>query len=72
MRAQNCTLIGFVNVNMDKAGEAPLGIIRAYVRMKGDHSELPESDGRTVMTSTVKMIDFERRLMVTQNSLYQF
>lgn len=45
---------------------------RARVVMKEDHKGMGGRVGEVTITSAVKMIDFERGIIVTQNSIYLF
>ncbi|MHC2552387.1 hypothetical protein [Bradyrhizobium elkanii] len=73
MRLYDCRLLGFVDALGGPIKEMPISCaIRARVIMNEDHEELGGGKDDITITSAVRSIDFERRLIVTQNNLYQF
>ncbi|WP_316207446.1 hypothetical protein [Bradyrhizobium sp. SZCCHNR3118] len=73
MRMFKCSLLGFTDGLGGRIEKMPIsGQIRARVVMGEDHDKLAGSEGEIAITSAIRSIDFERRLIVTQNNVYQF
>ncbi|BBB99741.1 hypothetical protein [Bradyrhizobium elkanii] len=73
MRMFTCKLLGFTDCIGAPIERIPLsGVIKARVEMGEDHDERGGAKGEVTITSALRSIDFERRLIVTQNNVYQF
>ncbi len=58
-----CEFDSFINEN---------GSFRARVKLLDDHKGLGGASGDFCITSKVQNIDFNSKIIVTQNSIYQF
>lgn len=73
MKVFRCQLIGLC----DFAGCTVVNIpayeqVRAKVMMHEDHNKWGGRAGEVTITSTIRSIDFERKLIVTRNNIYDF
>lgn len=73
MRMFTCKLLGFADAIGAPINQMPLsGVVKALVVMGEDHDKIGGSKGEVCVTSALRSIDFERKLIVTQNNVYQF
>lgn len=73
MRMFTCKLLGFADALGAPVDKIPLsGVLKARVVMGEDHDKIGGSKGEVCITSALRSVDFERRLLVTQNNVYQF
>ena len=73
MRIYKCEFLGLITAMGEtvKTWPVPHGV-RAKVRMHEDHQHFGAQTGGITTTSAVKMVDFERQIIVTQNNIYDF
>lgn len=73
MRVFKCEFLGLIQQDGREVNRFPVPYgVRARVKMKEDHDRDGARNGGTSVTSAVKMIDFERCIIVTQNNVYDF
>lgn len=73
MRVYKCDFLGLIDWNGQAIVSFPVPHgVRARVRMNEDHLHLGAQMGGITVTSSVKMVDFERQIIVTQNNIYDF
>ena len=73
MRMFTCKLLGFADAIGAPLDRLPAsGVVKARVVMGEDHDKFGGAKGEVTITSALRSIDFERRLIVTQNNVYQF
>lgn len=73
IKCQFLGLVSAIGAEIKDMGNVPYGI-RAKVIRLSDHPRLgpPDTDGIWTITSPVKSVDFNTKIIVTENNVYDF
>lgn len=73
MKVFKCRFISLCGYAGDPVTDVPSSaLVRAKVMMREDHDKWGGRAGEVTFTSAVRSVDFERKLIVTLNNIYDF